>query len=316
MNIENSFNPESGKVKFEKMGGAERIEEIEKAIKDKKISQIEAGGEQFKIEYIDVPAFEQNSEKKRVILLIPGFSTSVQSFEGTVEELASYVGDKEVICISPPDSGGSSSVEGLDLEKMRKILEGFLKDLNLDKDSEITLIGHSRSDLYAMDFAKAHPELVKNLVIANGIAANEKSFLKLMKDFIGNVGIKQTVERLKNYFDGDEEVAENYLNVCRDFVSNMANPKRLKNQLSATKEAHKTNFREIMLEIKSNTLVITGTEDITDVYDTREKILNKLPENVNKQLRIEAGGMHDEIYTHPEAFALKIKSWLKSIENN
>ena len=55
-------------------------------------------------------------------------------------------------------------------------------------------------------------------------------------------------------------------------------------------------------------LVINSTEEFTPWDKTREKIYQKLPDNIQKQHRIEVGGLHDEIIAHPEAFAIKAQA--------
>ena len=77
-------------------------------------------------------------------------------------------------------------------------------------------------------------------------------------------------------------------------------------------ERRKINLDDLLAELKSNVLVLSGSDELTDYQATRKNLYAKLPEGVKKQHRIEAGGLHDEINAHPEAFALKLKRWLES----
>jgi len=293
----------------------ERVENIEECLENPKIINIEYEGQQIQLEYIEVPAKERGGEKEKVIFIIPGFSASHKPFKGTVKELAQYCGDYKIICVSPLDSGKSSSLKGSNLEKMTDVYFQGIESIGINpENSDMTVVGHSRSDIIAINMAVSRPDLVKNTVIANGIMANESNLGGLTYDFMSHVNTKITPERIIGAFKGDKEAAKNYWKTNVDFFKNILQPGKAWNQFKSLGERRKVDQADLLSRIQSSVLVVGSTEEFTPWDKTREKIYHKLPENIQKQHRIEVGGLHDEIIAHPEAFAIKFKRFSDSID--
>lgn len=316
MDSETASQPD---VKYERDHDPERVETIREGIETPKEIEMEFEGQKVKIEYIEVPAKKMSpgaeTEKEKVIFMIPGFSASHKPYAGAVKEVASYSGDHRVICISPLDSGKSSSLKGSNLEKMSKVYLEAIKAMGIAPEkSELTIVGHSRSDIIAMNLARIRPDLVKNIALVDGIAANESNLGGLTYDFLKHVNTKITPERITSAFRGEKEEAKNYWKQNVDFFKNISNPRRLVNQFKSLGERKKVNQDEILSKMQANALVINSTEEFTDWEKTRENVFQKLPDDIQKQHRIEVGGLHDEINAHPEAFAIKLKRWLEMVE--
>ena len=181
----------------------ERVEEIQECIESPKIISIEYEGQQIQLEYIDVPAKEKGKEKEKVIFMIPGFAASYKPFKNTVKELAQYCGDYRIICVSPLDSGKSSSLKGSNLKKMTDVYFQGIESMGVNpENSERTVVGHSRSDIIAINMAVSRPDMVKNTVVADGIMANESNLGGLTYDFLKHVNTKITPERIIGAFKG------------------------------------------------------------------------------------------------------------------
>jgi pimeloyl-ACP methyl ester carboxylesterase len=298
----------------------ERIENIQECLKNPKIIEMEFKGQQVQLEYIEVPAKKKGEGKEKVMFMLPGFSASYKPFKNTVKELAQYCGDYRIICISPLDSGESSSLKGSNLEKMTNVYFQGIESMGVNhENSELTVVGHSRSDIIAINMAVSRPDLVKNTVIANGIIANDSdlkglsSLGGLTKDFLVHVNTKITPARIIGAFKDDKEAATNYWKTNVDFFKNILQPRKAWNQFKSLTERDKVDQDYLLSKIKANMLVINSTEEFTPWDKTREKVYQRLPENIQKQHRIEFGGLHDEIFDHPEAFAIKFKRWSESI---
>lgn len=319
INTEEKSEPD---FKYEKEKDPERLEEISQEMEKPKQISFEFEGKNVQIEYTEVPAKkqagkEQSGDKEKVLVIFPGFSASRIPFANTVKELAQYLGDYRVICLSPLDSGKSSSLKGSNLNKMNEAYHRAFQELNIKPDkAEATVIGHSRSDIIALELARSHPEIVKNIALVNGIAANESNLPKLTYDFLKHVNLDITPARIAGAFKGETETAENYWRQNKDFFKNIFSPVKAHNQFKSVTEGKEINLENLLSELQANVLVLSSTKELTDYEDTREKIYQKLPADIQKQHRIEFGGLHDEITAHPEAFALKLKRWLESIEDN
>jgi len=292
----------------------ERVEEIQECLENPKIIEIEYEGKPIQLEYIEVPAKEKGGEKEKVVFMIPGFSASYKPFKGTVRELSQYCGDYRIVCVSPLDSGKSSSLKGSNLEKMTDVYFRGIESMGINpENSDMTIVGHSRSDIIAMNMAISRPDLVKNAVVANGIMANESNLGGLTYDFLKHVNTKITPERVIGAFKGDKEAAKNYWKTNVDFFKNILQPRKGWNQFKSLGERKKVDQYDLLSRIQSNILVVGSTEEFTPWDKTRENIYQKLPDNIQKQHRIEVGGLHEEIIAHPEAFAIKFKRFSKSI---
>lgn len=299
----------------------ERVEEIQECIESPKIISIEYEGRQIQLEYIDVPAKGKGKEKEKVIFMIPGFAASYKPFKNTVKELSQYCGDYRIVCVSPLDSGKSSSLKGSNLEKMTDVYFQGIEAMGINpENSDMTIVGHSRSDIIAINMAVSRPDLVKNTVIANGIMANDSNSWGLTYDFVKHVGgkimprriIGALPEKIIGAFRGDKEAASNYRKTTVDFSKNILQLKKGWNQFKSLGERKKVDQTGLLSKIKANMLVINSTEEFTPWDKTREKVYQKLPEDIQKQYRIEVGGLHDEIIAHPEAFSIKFKRWSES----
>ncbi len=303
--------------KYEKEKDADRLEEISQGIENPKKISVEYEGENIQIEYIEVPApaKERGEEKEKVLIIIPGFSASYLPFANTVRELAQYMGNQRVICLSPLDSGKSSSLKGSNLSKMNDVYHKAFEKMNINpENSETTIISHSRSDIIALELARSRPEVVKNIVLVNGTAANESNLPRLTYDFLKHVNVDITSARIAGAFKGETEAAKNYWQQNIDFIKNILHPARARNQFNLLAERRKINLEDLLSQLKSNVLVLSSTGELTDYADASEKVYHKLPDDIQKQHRIEVGGLHDEITAHPEAFALKLRRWLESLE--
>ena len=302
--------------KYERDKDPERLQKIAQGIENPKQISIEYEGERIQIEYIEVSAKENGEGKEKVLIIIPGFSASYIPYANAVKELAQYLGNYRVVCLSPLDSGKSSSLKDSNLNKMNEVYSRAFQKLKIEPDtSEATVIGHSRSDIIALELARSHPEIVKNITLVNGVSANEGNLPGLAYDFLKHINTDITPARIAGAFKGETEAARNYWHQNLDFMKNFLNPVRAFNQFKSLADRKKINLEDLLVQLKANVLVLSGTKELTDYQDTSKKLYHKLPDDVQKQHRIEAGGLHDEITAHPEAFALKLKRWLESIED-
>lgn len=298
---------------YERDKDPERLKRIAEGIENTRRISIRYEGENIQLEYIEVPAKEKAEGKEKVIIIIPGFSASYIPFTNTVKELAQYMGDHRVICLSPLDSGNSSSLKDSSLKKMNEVYLKAFEELNINSDTaEATVVGHSRSDIITLELARSHPEVIKNIALVNGVSANENELPALAYNFLKHINVDITPTRIAGAFQGETEAAKNYWRQNVDFMKNISHPVRALNQFKSLAERRKINLDDLLAELKANVLVLSGTSELTDYQATRKNLYAKLPEGVKKQHRIEAGGLHDEINAHPEAFALKLKRWLES----
>jgi pimeloyl-ACP methyl ester carboxylesterase len=305
-------------TKYEKDQNPERVEQINEGVEHPKLVSFDLEGEKVQIEYIEVPAKKQEQcegEKEKVIILFPGFCASYIPYVGAVKELAGYMGNYRIICLSPLDSGKSSSLKESHLQKMGEVYRAAFQKLGIDSaHTEATVIGHSRSDIIALELARSVPELVKNIALVNGITGKKEGLAGLTYDVTEHTFLDITPERMKGLFKGEVEAARNYLNQTRDFLRNMLKPTHILNQFGSLNERKKVNVKELLSQLKSNVLILSGTGDITDYKETRENIYENLPENIQAEHHLEIGGLHDEINAHPEGFVLKFRKWMESVE--
>jgi len=298
--------------KYEQDKDPKRIKIIKENLNQPKIAKLKYEGENINIEYIDIPA--KNDSKKATVIL-PGFEASYKPYRSTAEQLALYNNDQRIVCLSQL-SGKSSSINDYSLDKISKIDTDFFKKIGLE-GYDLTVVGHSRSDVVAMELGRTNPDQVKNIVLANGILANKESSGGLAWDFTKHVAGKINSKRISGAFEGEGKEALVYMKQVYDFFKNLLSFKIKKtiNQFQSMDDRKKINLDEVLSQLKSNILVLSSTQELTPYEDTREKISSKLPKDINSQLRIEVDGLHDEIVAHPEAFALKLKRWLESIED-
>jgi len=303
--------------KYERDHDPAREEEISKCIESPKQISFTYEGENVTIEYIEVPAKEKREGKEKTLITIPGFSGSYVPYTGVVKELAQYMGNCRVICISPLDSGASSSLKNSNLDKMAGVYGRAFEELGISPaSSETTVIGHSRSDIIALELARSRPETVDNIVLVNGISANESNLPKLTYDFLKHVNVEIAPARIREAFGGEAGAAKNYWRHNLDFMKNLLNPVRAFNQFKSLAARKKINLNDLLSRLKANVLVLSATDELTDYRDVSEKVYGKLPEDVAKEHHIEVDGLHDEINAHPEALALKLKKWLESLDEN
>jgi pimeloyl-ACP methyl ester carboxylesterase len=263
MNFENNGVESNPDFKYEKDKDPQRLEEISQGAETPKQISFEYEGENIQIEYIEVASKERGEGKEKVFVILPGFSASYVPYANTVKELAGYMGNYRVICLSPLDSGKSSSLKSSNLNKMNEVCNKAFLELNIDSDSsEVTVIGHSRSDIIALEMARSHPEIVKNVVLANGISANESNLLKLTYDFLKHINVDITPERIAEAFNGETEAAKNYWRQNVDFMKNFLNPTRAFNQFKSLAERRNINLEDLFSELKSNVLVMSGANEL------------------------------------------------------
>ncbi len=312
---QDSDNEKNSYIKYEREKDPKRLSEIMEDIKNSKQISLEYEGQVIQLEYIEIPAKEKAEGEEKVLVIIPGFSFSHVSYDCTAKELAQYMGNCRVICFSPLDSGKSSSLKRSSLKKMNDVYYAAFQKIGIRPEySEVTVIGHSRSDIIAMELAKSHPEIVKNIVLVNGIAANDKNITALAKDFVKHHILDIAPARFSESLNDDPEAFKNYLRQDVDQIKNFINPIRAVNQLKSVAQRKEVDLEKLLSEIKSNILILSSTDELSDFRQTRKELYEKLPDNIQKQHRIEIDGLHDEISSHPEAFVLKIKSWLESLD--
>jgi pimeloyl-ACP methyl ester carboxylesterase len=299
-------------IKYDRDKSTERLKTIRESIKHPKFALIKYKGESISIEYIDI---HSKIDVKKAIVILPGFEASYRSYTGTAKELALYNNNQRVICLSHL-SGKSSQIKDYSLYNMSKVTMDLFIKIGLER-YEITVVGHSRSDLLALNLSRTYPDKIINIVLANGILANKNKFWALAIDFSKHVLLKITPERLLfGCFKGESGIIWQSLKQSYDFMSNLGsfNLRKTINQVKSLNDRKKINFDDFFSQLKSNVLILSGTKEFTPYEDTLKQISEKLPEDINSQLRIEVDGLHDEIIVHPEAFALKLKRWLESLE--
>ncbi len=293
-----------------------RLEEILKWIQNSKQIFVNNEWKDIQIEYIEIPAKKKEEGKEKVIVIIPWFWASYIPFRNTVKELAQYMGNYRIICLSPLNSWKSSSLKNSNLNKIKEIYIKAFQELGINSDNtETTVMGHSMADIVTLELARSNPEIIKNIVLVNWISANKGNLPKITNDFLNHVNFRITPIRVIWSFKWESETAKNYWKQTLDFLKNIINPTNTLNQFKLLAERRKINLEDLLSQLKSNTLVLTATKELTDYNDVRNKIYNKLPDGIKKQHRIEVWGLHDEIIAHPEAFTLKLMSWLWSLES-
>ncbi|MBI2473678.1 alpha/beta hydrolase [Candidatus Uhrbacteria bacterium] len=315
---------ESQTYRYEKVSDPQWLERIEQEIKTSKTVTFEFEGKSLKMEYIEVPAKDSPEEKEgehkeKVIVLIPGFAASHVPYAPPVRELAQYLPGYRVICLSPFDSGKSSALKGSSLEKMNRAYHEAFKQMGIDSEhSKATIIGHSRSDIIALGLASAYPDLVKQIVLINGVSANPSGLPKLAYQFTRHTIASITPERIKRAFKDEygrdeRDVAENYWRQTIDFMKNMLQFPQVVHQLNSLRQRQNVDLRSLLSSLASDVLILSGTADLTAYEDTSERIYMSLPDNVRAEHSIEVGGLHDELSAHPEGVALKVAHWLSSL---
>ena len=319
---QNKENPplESKVFTYEQDMDPQWLAKIEQEIKTPKIVSFEFEGKPLKLEYIEVAAKESQEQKEvkqkeKVIVLVPGFSASFVPYAGAVKELAKYLPNYRVICLSPFDSGKSSALKGSTLEKMNQAYHEAFKQMGIDSQhSQATIIGHSRSDIIALGLACAYPDLVKQIVLVNGVCANPSGLPKLAYEFTKHTVASITPERILGAFKDELDVAKNYWEQTKDFTRNLLKLPQAIHQFSSLKQRQAVDLPTLLSSLESDVLILSGTADLTSPEETSERISQRVSEKRRVKHSIEVGGLHDEINAHPETFALKTAHWLSSLE--
>ncbi len=308
--------------KYEKVSDPQWLEKIEQEIKTPKTVTFEFEGKSLKIEYIEVPVKDSPEEKEgerkeKVIVLIPGFAASHVPYAPPVRELAQYLPGYRVICLSPFDSGKSSVLKGSTLEKMNRAYHEAFKQMGIDSQhSQATIIGHSRSDIIALGLASTYPDLVKQIVLINGVSANPSGLPKLAYQFTRHTVGSITPERIRRAFKDEHgrderDVAENYWRQAIDLTKNMLQFPQVVHQLNSLRQRKHVVLPTLLSSLASDVLILSGTDDLTSYKDTTERIQKGLSDKVQVKHSIEVGGLHDELSAHPEGVALKVAHWLE-----
>ena len=308
------------RFRYEKETDPQWLAKIEQDIKIPKFVIFEFEGKRLKIEYIEVPAKDsperkEGEQKGKVIILIPGFSASYIPYAPAVRELAQYLGDFRIICLSPLDSGKSSPLKGSTLEKMNQAYGEAFKQMGIDQEhSQATIVGHSRSDIIALGLAAKYPDLVKHIVLVSGVSANPSNFPLLAYQFTSHTLARITPQRVLNAFKGEREVAENYWRQTIDFLKNMLKFPKVLHQINSLRERRRVDLPGLLSSLKSDVLILSGADDLTSPLHTNERIYQAAPKVIGIKHSVEFDGLHDEINAHPETFALKVTHWLSSLD--
>ncbi len=300
------------KVTYKKETDPVLLAEIERESRTPKILSFRFEGADFQVEYLEISPKREGEGKMPVEVIIPGFCASLIPFKDTVKAMAEYMPDHRIICLSPFDSGKSSTL-GRDhsLGKMNRAYRRVFEELRIaPAESELTVIGHSRSDIVALGLAVTYPDLIENIVLVNGVSAKESRLPELMFDFA-----KHTIKDITPArFGGDARAAKRYLEQTIDFTKNMMSPKGVRNQLSSLIKRRRADVARMAKGLHSNVLILSGTADITDPAHSKSRILDNLPAHVQGKQDVELGGLHDAPNGDPERFAYTLVNWLASLK--
>jgi len=123
---ETSPSLESRRFVYSKETDPGRLQEIKEKIEQSRFLRFEFEGQEIQIEYIEVEAkktqeVHEDGVRSPVDIIIPGFCASLIPFKPTVREMAEYMPDHRIICVSPLDSGKSSALKDSSLEKMNRV---------------------------------------------------------------------------------------------------------------------------------------------------------------------------------------------------
>ncbi|PJA47541.1 hypothetical protein CO172_00960 [Candidatus Uhrbacteria bacterium CG_4_9_14_3_um_filter_36_7] len=326
---ETSPSLESRRFVYSKETDPGRLQEIKEKIEQSRFLRFEFEGQEIQIEYIEVEAkktqeVHEDGVRSPVDIIIPGFCASLIPFKPTVREMAEYMPDHRIICVSPLDSGKSSALKDSSLEKMNRVYRQVFEEMGIDVSSvDLTVIAHSRSDIIGLGLAAAYPELVKNIVLVNGVSAKSDNLARLTYDFSQHTLKDITPERMKGFFhkfapgeiyEGvSEETAQRYLEQTVDFMRNILKFPQAFHQFSSLAQRRIIDLDSLVKSLKSNVLILSGTRDITSPENSRQRIFENLPDTVQGKQSIEVGGLHDAPNADPEAFALKLAHWFKTL---
>lgn len=225
------------------------------------------------------------------LLLISGMGIDHRTWMYQIPFFKKYF---KVIVFDNRGIGKSTGSQGLyDIEMMADDVAGLLKHLKITRSH---IIGSSMGGMIAQELAINHPDMVDKLVLCSTAASPHNNIKHILMDGIQDVMGRKKVEEilelkhhrpvLKKVFNhlvqqlySERFIVENKKFIeetIREFASNTLYLETLFKQLHAVR-SHNTVDR--LLNIKSETLVITGAKDELLPVECSELLAEKIPKS-------------------------------------
>ena len=240
------------------------------------------------------------------LLLISGMGIDYRTWMYQIPFFEKYF---KVIAFDNRGIGKSTDVQGLyGIEMMADDAAGLLKHLKISKAH---IVGSSMGGMIAQELAIKHPKLVDKLVLCSTSASPHNNikhvFVDGIQDVMGRKKVEEILELdynrpiLKKVFNhlvqqlySERFIVENKKFIeetIREFASNTLYLETLFKQLHAVR-SHNTVDR--LLNIKSETLIITGTNDSLLPVECSELLTEKIPKSKLVKIENALHGFHLE----------------------
>ncbi|QDO84426.1 alpha/beta fold hydrolase [Shewanella psychropiezotolerans] len=191
--------------------------------------------------------------------------------------------DKQFRCVTfdMPGHGTSGWREGLNLNDIANDIALWIIENNINK---VTLVGHSQGGIIALLIAAKYPQLLDKLVLVNTSARAESSSHMTLWRERQSLLLSLDKKNIKRVFEDMQKVKYASLWLQANPIYAMENiNKQMK--ADATMFAHaldaaviqREDICETLKEIKVNTIVLAGTEDIATPPAHGEEIARLLP---------------------------------------
>ncbi|WP_415299603.1 alpha/beta fold hydrolase [Candidatus Pelagibacter sp. Uisw_134_02] len=222
------------------------------------------------------------TDKKYPIVFIHGVGLTHEIWKPQLD----YFKDSTTISFDILGHGKTSlNKSNISFDDFSEQLVDLLRELKFDK---IHLVGFSIGSLIARNFATKYNERLKSLTLLGSIFKRSEEQQKIVNDRfnLSKKNLKLSKQALKRWF------TDKYLEKNPDTYEKISSILEKNNMESFLKVYklfvfHKNN--EAFQNIKVNTLVMTGENDVGSTIDMSKKLSKVI---INSQLKVIKGGKH------------------------
>lgn len=256
-----------------------------------------------------------NEDAKETIVLLHGFTGSVQTWKPVVENLPTSIRTVAIDLIGHGKTDAPKEIKRYSMEEQIADLEYVFSKLQL---TDFTLLGYSMGGRVALSYAVAFPHRIKRLMLESaspGLKTKEERDIRRMSDgqlaqSIENEGIKAFVDKWENIplFQSQKQLPKTTQQIIRkERLAQSASG--LANSLRGMGTGSQNSLWDKLCKLSMPVLLITGTLD--EKFCQIAKEMNLLLKN-GEHIEIEGVG-HAIHVENPTQFATIVKKALTNV---
>jgi pimeloyl-ACP methyl ester carboxylesterase len=267
-----------------------------------------------KIRVGDIDIAYQIFGKGNPLLFIPGFSMTIDMWEpmlnGLPENHSIILFDNRGIGQTAAAAAGNettTSAAAFSIAQFTNDTAALIDALKIKQPVDV--LGLSLGGFIAQELALSHPEKVNRLIlVASSCGGNQTIPPQISpQDFKSMVSGNATEELFLHTLFPQEWIQNNTQYIENEFIFPMGKVSSENLQLQSA-AAGKWNSCERLSDMSKETLVITGSQDITSPPANSIRLAEKIPGAWLVQIE---GGGHGVMFQYPEKFARVVETFLE-----